>query len=326
MENKVTVIGYTGSGKTTYLIGMYQCMSGAGCKHYTLGVIDPNQDLLLDQMWENLCDGKYPDASFNSEKFSFHIAHDYKPVCDFDWLDYPGGVLGDPKNPDYNPLQESIRSSDCLLLVLDGDIFAIDAADEESYASKLAKKLQYGKSVKKELNQFNNLSKKGISIPPVCVMITKCDKIDMGYKDVIEKVLKENLASLFSGTKELIITAVSLGEDIENDGPDPFCVEEPIAFAVMMILKKYMELLKMKKSGLLDDLNKPRGAISRWWNKDELQSEKAELEKLTDAGNKWVADAMKLIELFDSGKDIYISGTKTNFRTYMRDIFSKINS
>lgn len=325
MENKVTIVGYTGSGKTTYLIGMYMCMSGAGCKHYTIGATDPNQDMRLEQMWDKLCDGEFPDASFNSEKYSFHIAHNYKPVCDFNWLDYPGGVLSDPGHEDWEALRNSICSSDSLLLVLDGEKFVIDAKDEEEYEEKLSKKIKYDKGMRSQLKEFNNLSAKGTRIPPTCIMITKCDLIDPDYRNVIERVLKESMSSLFESTL-VIITSVSLGANISEEGPDPFCVEEPIAFAVLTILMKYVSLLSEKKNNARAVLNKERNFFTEWLDALEIERAKKELKNLNEIGDKWVADAYKLIELFDSKKNIFVEGVKQNFCQYMRKEFSEINS
>lgn len=326
MDNKVTIVGYTGSGKTTYLIGMYMCMSGAGCKHYTIGAVNPNQDILLEQMWDKLCDGTFPEASYNSEKYSFHIAHNYKPVCNFDWLDYPGGILSQPNHKDWKSFKESIRSSDCLLLVLDGEKFDIEADDKKEYAEKLAKKIKYDKGMRNELKEFNDLSEKGIRIPPTCIVITKCDLINSDYRDVIERVLRESMPSLFDGTDIMIITSVSLGANIREEGPDPFCIEEPIAFAVLTILIKYMKALDEKKSQTRAVVNKDRNFFTKWLDSSEIESAQSELKNLNEVGSKWMTDAFKLIELFHAEKDIFVMGKKYNFREYMRNLFASINS
>ncbi len=327
MDNKITIIGYTGSGKTTYLIGMYMCMSGAGCKNYTIGTRDPNQDVNLEKLWERLCDGKFPDASYNSEKYTFHIAHNYKPVCDFDWLDYPGGILSEPDHKDSAALKKSISSSDCLLLVLDGEKFKIDAQDEREYGEKLAKKIHWDKGMRNELKEFTTLAQDGIKIPPICIVITKCDllELDIDYCKVIERVLKETMSPLFEGT-DVIITAVSLGSDIEEEGPEPHCIEEPIAFAVLTILMKYMKELSEKKSQNRQVLNKERNFLTRWLYSEEVKEAGSKLQNLDEVGNKWMIDAFELLELFDSDKDIFIKGIKRNLREYMRDEFSKINA
>lgn len=326
MENRVTIIGYTGSGKTTYLTGMYMCMSGAGCKNYTIGAVDSKQDLRLEQMWDKLTDGGFPAASSDSEKYSFHISHNYKPVCDFDWLDYPGGVLSQPDHQDWGKLRESIHVSDCLLLVLDGKAFDIEAGSEEEYAEKLTKKIKYDKGMRNELKEFNDLSKNNLRIPPTCIVITKCDLIDPGHRNTIESVLRESMSSLFEGTEMLTITSVSLGANIENDGPDPFCIEEPIAFAVLMILLKYIEMLKDKKTQKLNIVNKKRGFFTKWLDSSEIENANAELNELNKNGDKWIEDAEKLLELFDSEKDIFANNKKYNFREYIRNRFAEINS
>lgn len=322
MENKVTIIGYTGSGKTTYLTGMYMCMSGVGCKNYTIGAINPNQDVDLERLWDSLYAGKFPAASNNSETYSFHIAHCYKPVCDFDWLDYPGGILSDPSNPQWQDMKKSIESADCLLFVLDGAKFQIEASDENEYREKLIHKLTYDKGIRNEIKEFNSLSQKSIKkIPPVCLLITKCDLINLDYKNAIESALTKVLSGLFASTPLAIITSVSLGENIIEDGPNPFCIEEPIAFAVLNILLKYMDELKDGKSRASGIIDKDRGAFGRWWDKEEIESARQTLRDLTAMGNKWMEDAYKLLDLFDSEKDVYVHGKKQKFHGCLRNLF-----
>lgn len=325
MDNNVTIVGYTGSGKTTYLLGMYIYMSGTGCKHYTIGAKDPNQDRRLEDMWEQLYEGKFPEANFNSEEYSFHIAHNYKPVCDFNWLDYPGGILSQPDHRDWAAFKDSISKSDCLLLVLDGAKFAIDASDEDEYAEKLHRMIKFDKGLRNELKEFNDLSSKGIQIPPTCILITKCDLINPKYRSTIMQVFPEVMSSLFAGT-DVIITSVSLGANISEEGPDPFCIEEPIAFAVLTILMKYMVKLKEKKDKSRHVINKDRNFITRLLDSSKIEIAQKELEQFTEAGNKWISDAFKLIELFDDDKCIFVNGDKHAFRNYMREQFSVINS
>lgn len=322
MDNKVTVIGYTGSGKTTYLTGMYMCMSGVGCKNYTIGAIDPNQDVNLERMWDSLYEGKFPAASNNSEVFSFHIAHCYKPVCDFDWLDYPGGLLSQPDNPQWAKMKESIETADCLLFVLDGAKFQIEAKDEDDYKEKLIRNLIYDKGIRNEIKEFNSLSQKSINkIPPVCLLITKCDLINLEYKNAIESALTTVLSGLFASTSLAIITSVSLGENIKEDGPNPFCIEEPIAFAVLTILLKYMEQLNGEKRRASEVIDQDRGWLKKWWDKEEVASARQTLNDLNALGNKWIEDAYKLLDLFDSGKAVYVKGKKKQFHGYIRNLF-----
>lgn len=322
MDNKVTIIGAKESGKTTYLTGMYMCMSGVGCKNYTIGAIDPNQDVYLERLWDNLNTGKFPTASDKSETFCFHIAHCYKPVCDFEWLDYPGGLLSMPEDPQWPKMKESIETADCLLVVLDGAKFQIDACDKEEYKEKLIHKLTYDKGIRNEIKEFNSLSQKSIKkIPPVCLLITKCDLINLDYKEAIESALTTVLSGLLASTPLAIVTSVSLGENIAVDGPDPFHVEEPIAFAVLTILLKYMTQLNGEKSRASEVIDQDRRWFKKWLDKEEVESARKTLDDLNALGNRWIEDAYKLLDLFHPGKVVYAYGRKQQFHEFIRKLF-----
>ena len=324
MENKVTIIGCMGSGKTMYLAGMYRHMSGLGCKNYTIGAVDPNQDLYLANMWNGLYKGRFPAATNDSETYTFHIAYHYKSVCDFDWLDYPGGLLSDPNNPQWKKMKESIETADCLLLVLDGEKFQIEAEDKEDYKKKLKSKLIYDSGIRDEIKEFNCLSQKSIRIPPVCLLITKCDLINRDYKESIESALQEVLSGLFASTPLGIITGVSLGENIRENGPKPWCLEEPIAFAVLTILLKYMVMLRSGQDDQRDVIERNRGWFQRWRDREQIELARQTLEKLAALGNKWKEDAYMLLDLFDSGKVVYVHGQNRNFREYIPQFMSEI--
>ena len=327
MENNVTVIGFKDSGKTTYLAGMYMMMS-AGRKNFSLVAKDPDMDLILDRLWSGICEGRFPLPSDNDEKFTFHIAHNYKPVCDFDWLDYPGGILVEPSHPARASLNESIANADCLVLVLDGKLFQIDdAVDEEDYEERLTKRLEFDRGLRSETKALSRLSAEGVEIPPVCLMVTKCDLIDLRYQAVVEKVLRnsESMKGIFEGNKLVMTASVSLGADISTGGtPNPFCIEQPIAFAVLTILIKYLTALKIVKDQNRDFFTKPRGFISSLFNAEKIEKAEKNIKELEGVFNKLSQDAYSLIDLFSEKKKIFVYGKNEGFRDYFRDIFREL--
>ena len=58
--DKITVIGFTSSGKTSYLVGMYDALS-YGLKKFSLKETDSEVDLYLQKVWENIqSNGSFP--------------------------------------------------------------------------------------------------------------------------------------------------------------------------------------------------------------------------------------------------------------------------
>lgn len=327
MDNKVTVIGFTGSGKTTYLIGMYICMS-TGINGFSLLAKDHNLDLYLEKLWNNLCNGQGPDPSNRLETYDFHISHNIKPVCDFEWVDYPGGLLADPLSENRQKLESDIKDSDCILLIVDGEIFScIEAIDQNDYQQKLEYSLKYNTGIRNEVRMLTMLSAEEIQLPPVGIVVTKCDLIDVAYQNAIRKALRNTFSSLFESSERVVLQmSVSLGGVIEKGFyPEPFCIEQPIAFAVLSILLKYIIAANIQKFKNLDYIEAHNGIWGRLIHSNKINKAKENVNNLGVAVDKWAASAFKLINLFSDKKTIYIGGEERNLRDYYRDIFTELS-
>jgi hypothetical protein len=120
----ITALGNKGSGKTTFLLGMYADLSG-GRKGYFLNASDPDVDLSLAGKWEKLLDdGALPPPNqADNIPYSFLFLDGIQPLLAVDWLDYRGGALDDETgaaSQDVPGLHERLNRSDCIYLVVDG--------------------------------------------------------------------------------------------------------------------------------------------------------------------------------------------------------------
>src|SRR5262249_54193366 len=129
-------LGTTGSGKSTYLLGMYAVMS-AGLQDYFLYAEDADQDLDLSDAWDLLCDtGELPPANNVDEyrEFSFVFKQGVTPLLGIDWMDYRGGAVsarGDSAE-DVGMLRARLEQSDSVYLVVDGEQLGNWLADPDS--------------------------------------------------------------------------------------------------------------------------------------------------------------------------------------------------
>ncbi len=351
MENKVTVIGFTGSGKTTYLTGMYIRMS-MGVKNFSLLCKDRNMDLYLENLWEKICEGSKPDPNNRSECYDFHIAHNFKPVCDFKWLDYPGGILADPEHQDRDKLEESIKDSDCLLLIVDGELLAdIQDSDANKYGTNIEKLLtgnsdtgyeedeeedkisliqnvlNSSRGIREELKMFTQLSSEGFTLPPIGIVLTKCDLLGKEYQDAVRLAIRNSFPGLFDEPDRIVLLmSVSLGYFTETGfEPRPFCVEQPIAFAVLTILLKYIAALKMEKDKNNKLISEHSGIISSLVNSGKVNKARENVKELGEAVDKWAKDAFGLIDLFSDKKTIYVGGIEKKLREYYRGEFRRLS-
>ena len=326
MDNKITVLGVKESGKTTYLAGMYICMS-AGVKNFSLVAKDPNQDMYLEKLWEKISNGEKPYPTDKPEQYQFHIAHNYKPVMDFDWKDYPGGILAEPSAPECQNLIQDVKDSDCLLLILDGRLFvSTRAQNRDEYKNEILKKIKYDKGVRDEVKMFQRLSSENFKLPPVGVVVTKCDLIPEAYQSAVQEIIRETFAQLIEESERVVLLmSVTLGGDIvPGFVPDPFNIEQPIAFSVLAILMKYLVLAKMQKDKNANFIEKYSG-IRGLINPGKLDKARQNAQELQELIDKLSADAYKLIELFSDRKTIYVGRVEKNLRDYYKEAFREIS-
>lgn len=326
LENRVTVIGYTASGKTTYLTGMYTCMT-LGIKHFSLYATNSNNDLYLEQLWSGICNGDTPDPSDNVEKYSFHISHNRKPVTDFEWMDYPGGVLSQPDSQAFQELVANVKESDCLLLILDGDkLFNIEAADIEDYKDSVLRNISMDEGIRKEVKLFSYLSSNSIDLPPVGIVVTKCDLIPKQYQTVIQEIITTQFDDIIEEKDRVVLPmSVSLGGKIEPGfSPRPYNVEQPITFAVLAILLKYLNNAKSQKDANNVYIRNNSGLIKGFFNSGKVNKARQNSQVLMQAIDKWSDDAFKLIDLFSDEKQIYVDGKKRNLKEYYKELFRAV--
>ena len=332
MSRKVTIIGYTGSGKTTYLIGMYAAMSGFGQQGYSL-TAGRDEELRLNDLWDRMQEGHFPAANNLSESYEFCLSKGFEPVTHFTWLDYPGGLLDKSVGNDREKLSQYIESSDTLFLVFDGEVFKSGDLCPSDYERRLKNKLKNAREIKRVISEVGILSSKGICIPPICVILTKSDLICEGRSEneipeiyrIVKKVMLSEMKSLFEN-RAVYISCVSLGseKDIQMYGPEPMCVEEPIAFAVMNIALSQMEALSGLKGDASKTLDKKRNWFTRWLDKEEIESARKEYNEFSSKGKQWTRNALDLLNLFPADTNIYVNGLPEDFHSYMRRRFNEL--
>lgn len=324
--SKVTVIGFTNSGKTTYLVGMYQTM-GNVIKNFSLIARDDGSDLELDTMWEKMLkDGTPPLPTNRLETFNFHLSHCFNPVCDFSWHDYPGDFLkADPQNEDRQQLMNDLIDSDCLLFIVNGELLTVDnPADSADYKAKLMRKLSFNTEITQELRCLMSLSQAGIPLPPIAIVVTKADLIDPQYQEDLNTVLHQRFSAIFDAPGRLVLqVAATLGGPIEPGFvPNPFCVEQPIAFAVLTIFIKQIKTARDKIEANADYVRQHQ---YDFFKPDGLKTARQTISVLQSTIASMSDHCLNLLNLFAQEKVIYLGGSPINLRGYYRDNFVKLS-
>ncbi|GAA3247619.1 hypothetical protein GCM10017691_57070 [Pseudonocardia petroleophila] len=126
---EIHALGPSGSGKTVLMASLYQRLRLRRPELAFYLRSDPDTSLHLNAVFNRIVDPdqEWPEASQGIEAWNFSAcvpspAGDFEPVS-FRYLDYPGGVLTDPRgahDATISGLVSSLRSANALLILLDG--------------------------------------------------------------------------------------------------------------------------------------------------------------------------------------------------------------
>lgn len=336
--DKVTVIGFTGSGKTTYLVGMYDTMS-YGVKNFSLLAKDTDDDFYFHQMWQNIRSGagrSWPAPSDEKRTYDFSLCYCLEKISEFEWIDYPGAAVIDPRYQLLDEIQRQIASSSCLLVLVNGDSFAftgnrksnnlkpIQASGVEDYKRIVANNLKNNGDLTAIL-RLNQMAQKDIVIPPVAIVVTKRDLIPTEYIEYISEIIQENFSLIFGQNiknhRLVMISAVTLGEGIE-DGADayPEDIEQPIAYAVLSTLCQRIQSVRSAVSRAQGDLSEKNTFWGRLTNAQELASIRSNISAYKAEISRYSEDAIRLLGVFESGKVIYVNKAEKDIREYFLNL------
>lgn len=333
--NKISVIGFTSSGKTSYLVGMYNALCN-GISGFSVVENDMDVDLYLDKVWKNLCEnGEFPFPSDSKETYHFSLLQSQKKIRTFEWLDYPGSVLSDGGDM-LRDLSEQLAESSCLLLLVNGASFAfqgdpdnqerIQAASVTDYKQIVSNNLRNNKDLQ-AIRQLNRLGAQGVELPPIVIVLTKSDLIEDKWALYAKDILRDNFSVIFGAPgvttdRIVMITHTSLGDLDPQNGfrVDPINVELPIAFGVLSILRDDVIKYKLLHANNQTQINThQKNKFTRWLNSDTLNALKKENDKCMADIKAASKDIFKLLDLFDDDKNIYINNVEKNLKVFFRD-------
>jgi hypothetical protein len=177
-ELKLSMLGTTGSGKTTFLLGMYDIMS-TGLHGYFVFTEDPDQGADLRDSWDDLFEkGRLPpnNGVDVSTSYRFVFNHGFTPLITVDWLDYRGGAVGGRSGDgeDVARLRARLAESDSIYLVLDGGKIA-SWLNGEVGLTQVQRSLKVNDLSTEVQQAVAQRRANGMPIPSLAVLITKAD-------------------------------------------------------------------------------------------------------------------------------------------------------
>jgi hypothetical protein len=134
----VTMLGDSGSGKTTFMIGMIGALLAGDLQSgYAVHPEKRDDGLDLVESWNLLRKhGTFPDPtpSGGYKKYEFTMSRTLgERIVNINWLDYRGGAIADgPDNDDTAGLIKNLAESDSIYLALDGGVIGKWVTDVET--------------------------------------------------------------------------------------------------------------------------------------------------------------------------------------------------
>lgn len=316
-EIKITMLGTTGAGKTSYLLGMYAVMQ-TGIRGFTLAAKDMDTDLELTQRWEKLISLKGEDRwptpnAAAMEYYGLDFSYGFRPLMGFQWLDYRGLALSDRSTEqDVADLVVYLQESACLFLCISGEYLTSELTPNTVRQIKSDRMNQF-------IQQYvsNNKQPNPQQPFPVAIVITKYDLCHHREREDIIADVKKLFQALFTPNSGwlVMICPVSLGRDLGND-PDnanivPVNVHLPMVFAVYSQLRSYGLRLKSDRDRqtLEIDLARQKNPLLQIIKANQLKEQTVQLET-TKIEIMTVEENMKLLSQELQQVSLYFNGSE----------------
>lgn len=127
---RITMLGTTGVGKTTFLTAMYHELGEVGRNGFKLRA-QRNAHIVLSRNWKELVQSHtWPKPNADYSEFHFELRHQDISIKEFDFVDYRGGAITDLEEAEhYKKLSNDVERSDGLLILGDSWYIANQTAD-----------------------------------------------------------------------------------------------------------------------------------------------------------------------------------------------------
>jgi hypothetical protein len=257
----VTMLGSSGSGKTSYLVGLFGTLT-LGVDGYRLiagGDAATSHRTVLDLLsrWDRLvAEGELPPPTDDDPKsYPMRFCRGSEPVLDIDWIDFRGGAIStapgvDEEDSDVTSLLERLETTDCIFVTIDAQ-HLVDRQVERQQTMVMARTsmLYLGARIGTEL-----VRRKAAGVPPptMVVLVTKADLLlspESGQatddwrrrtEDLLVDDIRTILPVVFDPGITTVICPVTLGpfggasrSSVSPGAVSPRSLHQPLLFAIL---------------------------------------------------------------------------------------------
>ena len=310
MNNKIIAIGIRGAGKKSYMVGMYGALL-KGINGISIIANEPEDHEKLINLWGMINSGTPLTPSDSISKYSFSCTDNFERICDFDYINV-GSISGCSS--------QLCMNSASILIFIDGEMFQTvdENADIEEYEFKVIKKLRTNSALREVMRAVLSLSGNGVILPPIGIIITKCELVPVKYGETVKNIIYNEFRGLIDGAGIVMPISVTLGGDIKPGfAPNPYNIEQPIAFSVLSILTENMVCAQKHSYE-----RKLSIANSRWGIKDKKLID--EITKLQEVSMVWGKSIKRILSLFPDDKMIYVDGQEKKLKDYYNTLLMSI--
>lgn len=165
---KITMLGHSDAGKTTFMASMYSIMNARHRTNRGFGIVATNEvdhQALLHLGNRIAIASDYPSPTDVRSEYEFVLTLNGNAMVPFRWVDYRGGALYDRTgsgDTDLDALSNDLQNSDAVLVFMD--------------ASKLVEPEDDGPDVGRLVVVLNKIACKELP-PPVALIVSKCDAL-----------------------------------------------------------------------------------------------------------------------------------------------------
>lgn len=315
---KLAMLGTTGAGKTSYLLGMYAVMQ-TGVKGFTLSAKDMDMDLDLTERWEKLIsvqgEERWPAPNAAAmEHYSFDFSYGFRPIMGFEWLDYRGLAFSDRSTEqDVQDLNNYLADCGCLFLCVSGESLGDQITPVTVRAIKSDRMNQLMQQI------ISKHKQPSVDYPfPVAIVITKYDLCHHREKQAVIDDIKRLFQALFTANSGwlVMICPVSLGKELSNNPEGgniiPVNAHLPIVFAIYSQLRTHGLKLKSARNKIYEELEQMKQANSllRRLKRSEIKEKAEKLQDLdtqittVEENMSLLAEELQQVSLYLSGKEV----------------------
>ena len=321
---KILMLGDSISGKTCFMLGIYAAIQDG--MRFNLKATDLEEGLRLTNLWSTIVNNyggdRWPPTGDQLQTYNFKLCYGYKPLIEFEWLDYRGGCMSNPSSPDeIETLRGYANESNGLFFCISGEYLRNPVTEANLQKITIESKANLMGDYLQDLNINREPARKKTF--PIVIIVTKYDYCYHRNKRELIEDIKKIFSPLFASGSGWLVTIcpVTLGKELAQDRDngkiEPKNFDLPLPFVSYCILTEQARSQYEKRKEIeyqLDVLKSSNPLIKLIQWQDRVKKIRDINQRLEQANMqlKETKDMIKILakELDLSITDIYLSGKK----------------